>query len=358
MDFGLSEEQQQLKTSVRELLAAECPTPAVRKAMASDDGTLPELWREIAKLGWTGLIVPEKFGGAGLGMLDMAVLLEEQGYAAMPGPFLFSAAIATEAVVRGGSEETKAKWLGVLAEGKAIGTVAIAETSDRIPTLAKDGRLSGSKVFAPYANLADFIVVSVRGEAGRSLALVDTHSSGVILNRLWHLDLTRRFGLVDFGAAAAEQLSGGESLHRRILDVGAVAIAADSLGGMQRALDMAVDYSKVREQFGKPIGSFQALKHAAAEIVADLEPARSLVWYAAHALDAMPKEAPRAAAMAKARLCEVYSRGTDRAVLMHGGIGFTWEHDIHLWFKRARFNESYLGSPAYYRERVAQLSAY
>ena len=130
MDFGLSEEQQQLKTSARELLAGECPPPAVRKAMASEDGTLPELWGEIAKLGWTGLTVPEKFGGAGLGMLEMAVLLEEQGYAAMPGPFLFSAAIATEAVVRGGSQETKAKWLSALAEGKAIGTVAIAETSD------------------------------------------------------------------------------------------------------------------------------------------------------------------------------------------------------------------------------------
>jgi len=358
MDFGLSEEQQQLKTSARELLAAECPTPAVRRAMASDDGTLPELWREIAKLGWTGLIVPEKFGGAGLGMLDMAVLLEEQGFAAMPGPFLFSAALATEAVVRGGSEEMKAKWLGALAEGKAIGTVAIAETSDHLPTLEKDGRLRGSKVFVPYANLADFIVVAVRGEAGRSLVLVDAHSSGVSVTRLRHLDLTRRFGSVDFSATAAAQLSGGESLHRRILDVGAVAVAADSLGGTQRALDMAVDYSKVREQFGKPIGSFQALKHAAAEIVADLEPARSLVWYASHALDATPGEASRAAAMAKARLCEVYSRGTDRAVLMHGGIGFTWEHDIHLWFKRARFNESYLGSPTYYRERVAQLSAY
>jgi alkylation response protein AidB-like acyl-CoA dehydrogenase len=358
MDFGLSEEQQQLKTSARELLAAECPAAAVRKAMASDDGTLPELWREIAKLGWTGLIVPEKFGGAGLGMLDMVVLLEEQGYAAMPGPFLFSAAMATEAVVRGGSEEMKAKWLGALAQGQAIGTVAFAETSDRIPTLAKEGRLSGSKVLVPYAKLADFMVVAARGEAGRSLVLVDPHLGGVRVNRLSHLDLTRRFGSVDFSAAAAEPLSGGESLLGRIFDVGAVSIAADSLGGMQRALDMAVDYSKVREQFGKPIGSFQALKHAAAEIVADLEPARSLVWYAAHALDAMPGEAPRAAAMAKARLCEVYSRGTDRAVLMHGGIGFTWEHDIHLWFKRARFNESYLGSPTYHRERVAQLSAY
>ena len=359
MDFGLSEEQQQLKTSARELLAGECPTTAVRKAMASDDGTIPELYREIAKLGWTGLIVPELFGGAGLGMLDMAVLLEEQGYAAMPGPFLFSSVLATEAIMRGGSDELKAKWLPALAEGKAVGTIAITETSDRIPKIAKDGRLSGSQIFVPYGKLADFIVVSARSEAGGAAhTVVETKSSGVRVMPLKHLDLTRRFAGVDFDGASGSLLSGGESLNQRLLDVAAVAIAADSLGGMERALDMAVDYSKVREQFGKPIGSFQALKHAAAEIVADLEPARSLLWYAAYLLDAMPQQASRAAAMAKARLCEVYSRGTDRAVLMHGGIGFTWEHDIHLWFKRARFNETYLGSPAYYRERVAQLGGY
>ncbi len=360
MDFGLSDEQLQLKQSARELLAAECSTAAVRKAMASEDGTLPELYREIAKLGWTGLIVPEKFGGAALGMLDMAVLLEEQGYAAMPGPFLFSSAVAAEAIIRGGSDEAREKWLGGIADGSAIGTVALAEDAGSIAVVAKKGgRLSGRGIFVPYANLADFIVVAARSEDGQvAMTLVETKAAGVTIRMLKNLDLTRRLAAVDFDDAAGASLSGGESLYRRLLDVGAVAIAADSLGGMQRALDMAVDYSKVREQFGKPIGSFQALKHAAAEIVADLEPARSLVWYAAYALDAIPSEASRAAAMAKARLCEVYSRATDRAVLMHGGIGFTWEHDIHLWFKRARFNESYLGSPAYHRERVAQLGGY
>jgi alkylation response protein AidB-like acyl-CoA dehydrogenase len=154
------------------------------------------------------------------------------------------------------------------------------------------------------------------------------------------------------------ELSGGAALYARLLDIGAVAIAADSLGGMDRALEMAVEYSKVREQFGKPIGSFQALKHAAAEIVAELEPARALLWYSAYAQDAGMPDAPRAAAMAKALLCSIYTRGTDRAVLMHGGIGFTWDHDIHLWFKRARFNESFLGSPVCHRERVAALGGY
>jgi alkylation response protein AidB-like acyl-CoA dehydrogenase len=187
------------------------------------------------------------------------------------------------------------------------------------------------------------------------LFVVDTKSPGVSVRPLKNLDLTRRVASVELKSAPAELLSGGADLFVNLIDVAAVAIAADSLGGSERALEMAVEYSKVREQFGKPIGSFQALKHAAAEIVADLEPARALVWYAAHETG---ENASREASMAKARLCDIYSRTTDRAVLMHGGIGFTWEHDMHLWFKRARFNESYFGSPGYHRERVAALGGY
>jgi len=370
MDFGLSEEQQQLKTSAREFLADKCSTAAVRKAMAADDGRAPELERELAKLGWTGLIVPEKFGGAGLGMLDMAVILEEQGYAGMPGPFLFSSALAADALARGGSDELNAKWLRAIADGSAVGTVAIVEASDSLApadfaaVAHPDGaraRISGVKMFVPYGAAADFIVVAARaGGATTDAALyvVETKAAGVRINELKNLDLTRRVTRVELDGAAAAPLSGGAKLYSRMLDIGAVAAAADSLGGIERALDMAVDYSKVREQFGKPIGSFQALKHAAAEIVSELEPGRALVWYAAYAQDAAAADASRAASMAKARLCDVFMRGADRAVLMHGGIGFTWEHDIHLWFKRARFNESFFGSPAYHRERVAQLGGY
>jgi alkylation response protein AidB-like acyl-CoA dehydrogenase len=373
MDFGISEEQQQLKNSAREFLTGECPTTFVRKVMASEDGAAAELYGQIAKLGWQGLIVPEKFGGAGLAMLDMAMLLDEQGYAAMPGPFLFSSVLAASALKEFGTDELQQKWLPALAEGKAIGTVAIAEEDDGIEPASISTRarsqngdiiISGHKMFVPYANIADFIIVAARtGDAPDEVTLfaIDSKTAGVTIKMLKGLDLTRRvcaIELKDVRVKAGAQLQGGIAAFRRMIDIASLAVAADSLGGAQRALEMAVEYSKVREQFGKPIGSFQALKHAAAEIVSELEPARSLLWYAAYALDAEPKNASRAAAMAKARLSEIYSRTTDKAVLMHGGIGFTWEHDIHLWFKRSRFDESYFGSPPYHRERVAQLGGY
>ena len=251
--------------------------------------------------------------------------------------------------------------------------VAIVEANDSInpadlsTTARKSGSgwvLNGAKIFVPYAHLADFVIVAARTGSGADdigLFLVEPDSPGVRIRRLNNLDLSRRVCAVELDAVvvpAQAALSGGVKLYDRLVDIAAVAIAADSLGGTERALEMAVEYSKVREQFGRPIGSYQALQHAAAEIVADMEPARSLLWYAAHALDVLSNDAPRAAAMVKARMCEVYMRSADRAVLMHGGIGFTWDHDMHLWFKRARFNESYFGAPPFHRERVATLSGY
>ncbi len=373
MDFGLNAEQQQLKDSAREFLRNECPASRIRQVMADEEGMPRDLYREIAKLGWNGLMVPEKFGGSGLGMLDMMVVLAEGGYAAMPGPFLFSSVLAAEALRLGGSEELNRKWLTALAEGAAIGTIAILEANDSInpaelkTSARKQGGgwlLNGTKMFVPYAHVADFIIVAGRTGTGPSdvaLFLVEAKAHGVRTRLLKHMDLTRRLCRVDLDGVAVPEnarLNKDARLFDRLIDIGSIAIAADSLGGTDRALEMAVEYSKVREQFGKPIASFQALKHAAAEIVAELEPARALVWYAAYAQDALEREAPRAAAMAKARLSDIYMRATDRAVLMHGGIGFTWEHDIHLWFKRARFNESYFGSPPLHRERVAALSGY
>lgn len=374
MDFGLSDEQQQLKASAREFLTNECPTTVVRKLMAEQDGMPRELYREIAKLGWTGLIVPEQFGGAGLSMLDMAVLLEESGYAAMPGPLLFSSTLAATTLMAGDSEELKRRWLPKIADGSAIGTIAIVEESDSISPLdlattasgsGASATLTGVKMFVPYVQVAAFTIVAA-GRGGKrpgssaevDFFVVENGGKGVKTATLQNLDLTRRVGRLELEGASATRIGGGSQFLERLINLGSVAIAADSLGGCERALEMAVEYSKVREQFGKPIGSFQALKHAAAEIVSELEPGRALLWYAAYAQDALAGEATRAASMAKARLCDAYSRGTDRAVLMHGGIGFTWEHDIHLWFKRARFNESFFGSPVLHRERLAANSGY
>jgi alkylation response protein AidB-like acyl-CoA dehydrogenase len=347
MDFGLTEEQQQLKDSARNFLSRECPTTRVREIIADETGMPHDLYQQIANLGWNGLTVPEKFGGAGLGMLDMCVLLEECGYAALPGPFLFSSVLTASALAGGGSEEVNDRWLGRLAEGQTIGTVAIVEANDSInpadlsTTARKSGSgwvLNGAKMFVPYAHVADFVIVAARIGSGSDdigLFLVEPNSPGVRIRRLNKLDMTRRVCAVELDAVvvpAHAALSGGAKLYDRLVDVAAIAIAADSLGGTERALEMAVEYSKVREQFGRPIGSYQALQHAAAEIVADMEPTRSLLWYAAHALDVLSNDAPRAAAMVKARMCEVYMRSADRAVLMHGGIGFTWDHDMHLWF--------------------------
>jgi alkylation response protein AidB-like acyl-CoA dehydrogenase len=371
MDFGLTAEQQQLKESVRSFLAKECQTARVRQIMASADGTSRELHDGIAKLGWNALLIPAEYGGAGLTMLDMALLLEECGYAALPGPFLFSSALAAWALAAGASDRLKRNWLEALGEGRAIGTVAIVEASDSLNPadfLTKARResggfvLDGTKMFVPYPRIADFLLVAARTDDGDvALFAVNSDASGVHVKLHNSLDLTRRVGIVELVGVKVDAdaaLQAGAQFYHRLLAIGAVAIAADSLGGMERALEMAVEYSKVREQFGKPIGAYQALQHAAAEIVADLEPARSLLWYAAHAQDAVPADALRSASMVKARICEVYMRNTDKAVLMHGGIGFTWDHDIHLWFKRARFNESFFGSPSFHRERVAVLSGY
>ncbi len=377
MDFGLSEEQELLQRSAREFLTQECPPTFVREMLKDKDGFSRELHRKMAELGWTSLLVPEAQGGLGLGMLDMAVLLEEIGRSVVPGPFLFSSVLATFALVQYGTPAQKKSWLPRLAAGEVVGTLAFLEASDRLDaggvTLkAKKGRdnynLTGTKMFVPFAAVADFMLVAVRtsgrGEDGVSLLLVERQAPGLTLIPLETFDLTRRVYDVKFKDVAIPKsaLLRGEGMGwkilARLIDAACVALAADSLGGAQKALEMAVEYAKMRTQFNRPIASFQALKHMAAEIASEIEPARALVWYAAHVFDAKPKEASRAAALAKARLSDVYSRTTNRAVQMHGGIGFTWEHDMHFWFKRAKWNEYAFGDATFHRERLAQLEGF
>jgi alkylation response protein AidB-like acyl-CoA dehydrogenase len=377
MDFGLSEEQELLQQSARDFLARECPPAFVREMMATPDGVSRTLHEKAAALGWNGLIIPETYGGLGLGMLDLAVLAEEMGRVVMPGTFFSSSVLAAMALSRSRSTTLKKEWLPRIASGESIGTLAFLEASDRLDaegisaryTTTRTGyRLNGTKLFVTDASASDFIIVAMRGhgkgESGISLFLVPHDTPGLSTITLESIDQTRRPCEVTMrnvelpkGGRLADDANGWKILSR-VIDAAAVVLAADSLGGAQRSLEMSVEYSKVREQFGRPIGSFQAVKHMAAEMVSEIEPARSLLWYAAYAYDALPREASRAASMAKARLSDVYSRTTNRAVQIHGGIGFTWEHDMHLWFKRAKWNEAAFGDATFHRERLAVLSRF
>lgn len=377
IDFGLSEDQEALQRSARDVLARECQPALVRETAKEPDGVPAALYAKMAELGWTGLIVPEAHGGLGLGTLELALVLEELGRVVAPGPFL-GTQLVTAALVRAGTAAAKKTWLPRLVAGEALGALAYLEASDRhdpagITLGAKKTRdgyqLKGEKLFVAGVPGTQLLLVAARTKAGSgprgvSLFLVPADTPGVRVRPVETIDLTRRVGELELRDVVVDRtaLVGKEGegwpLLARLLDLGAIGIAADSLGGAERALEMAVEYSKVRQQFGRPIGSFQALKHMAAEMVAEIEPSRSLVWYAAYVFDRTPKEAPRAASMAKARLGEVYSRTVNRAVQMHGGIGFTWEHDLHLWFKRARWNEVAFGDPPFHRERLAELDDY
>jgi alkylation response protein AidB-like acyl-CoA dehydrogenase len=377
MDFGLSEDQELLQQSARDFLARECPTAFVREVARSPDGFARGFHEKLAGMGWTGLVVPESFGGVGLSLLDLAVLTEEMGRAVMPGPFFASSVLAAMSVSNSTATALKKEWLPRIASGDAIGTLAFLEVSDRLDgdgivaraAKTRTGyRLNGVKMFVLDAQVADFLVVAARsrgqGEQGICLFVVPRDAAGVSVQPLPTVDQTRRpceVGLRNVDVPASARLadeSKGWKILSRVIDAAAVLVAADSLGGAQRALEMAVDYAKVREQFGRPIGSFQAVKHMCADMVSEIEPARSLVWYAAYAYDHETRNAARAASMAKARLSDVYARTTNRAVQIHGGIGFTWEHDMHLWFKRAKWNEAAFGDATYHRERLAQLAGF
>jgi len=373
MDFGLSEDQEALQRAAREFLAAECPPALVRETARTSDGVPRALYAKMAELGWLGLAVPEADGGLGLGTLELALVCEELGRAAAPGPFLWTQLVIA-ALVRAGTPAQRRRWLPGLIAGERVATVGYLDEGNRYAPAAvtlrarrtRDGfRLDGTKLFVPGVPGGDLLLVAARPTTGGvSLFLVEAETSGIRLRPEETIDLTRRVGEVRLRDVAVERsaLLGGDgrggALLARLLDLGAILIAADSLGGAQRTLEMAVEYSKTRQQFDRPIGSFQAIKHMAAEMVAEVEPARSLVWYAAWAFDHRPRDSPRAAAIAKARLGDVYSRTVNRSVQIHGGIGFTWEHDLHLWFKRACLNEVVFGDPMWHRERLATIDGY
>ena len=358
MDFGLSDEQKLLQASIAQFLAKENDATRLRARFDAEEPFDAGLWRGMAELGLAGLAVPELHSGTGLELLDAALVAETLGRAAAPGPFL-GHTLASLALSLGGSPEQQRGWLPRLATGDALGTIAFAEPEGAWQPeewrLAGGRRLTGTKLHVPNGAAADLIVV---GLAGGALALVASEAGGVVIEPFPGVDRTRRLDAVCFEAATCEELPGGAPVAQRVRDAGLVLLAADAFGGASRLVEMSVEYAKTREQFGVTIGHFQALKHQLANMALEVEPARALHWYAAHAHDHAPEEAPRMAALAKAHLTDRFLQVARDAVEAHGGIGYTWECDVQIWFKRAIFDRSFLGSPAVHRERAAVLAGW
>ncbi len=356
MDFGLSEEQQLLQQTVGQFLANENDPNQLRARFDADEPFDATLWKGMMELGLGGLLVPDEFGGAGLEMVDAALVAEVMGYGAAPGPFL-GHTLAGLAIALGGSDEQKRAWLPKLATGDALATVAFGEESGNwLPdqwSVAGDA-LSGTKCHVPYAAQADVIVV---GTQGGGLALVEP-GQGTTIEPFEGVDRTRRIYTVTFDGAAASALPAAAEAASRVRDAALILLAADALGGASRVVEMSVEYAKTREQFGVTIGHFQALKHQLANMAIETEPARALCWYAAHAFDHAPEDRERMAAIAKAHITDRFMHVAREATEAHGGIGFTWECDVQMWFKRALFDRAWLGTPGTHRERAAQLAGW
>ncbi len=357
MDFGLSEEQELLQETLRSFIARDCPPTRLREIFDADAGHDPAHWNALVEMGVAGLVIPEAYGGAGLELLDLALVAEVLGEGAFPSPF-FGHSLASLAIVLGGSDAQKESWLPRLASGDVLGTIAFGEGDESWDPSAwqmrrVDEKLTGMKGYVPHANVADLIVV---GLAGGELALVERSAEGVKLEAIDAVDRTRPLYKLSLDAVVAEVLA--VAAASRVRDAGLVLLAADAFGSASKLVEMSVEYAKTRQQFGQVIGQFQAVKHQLADMTTAIEPARGLFWHAAYAFDHLPDEAERGAALAKAHLTDVFMQTARDAVEAHGGIGFTWESDVQIWFKRAMFDRAFLGTPPGHRERAATLAGW
>lgn len=359
MEFGLSSEQRMLQDSVARYLADACPLQHVRDTAAATSPVSAALTAGLVDLGVSGIVIPAEFGGMGLGLLDAAVIAEALGYRVAPACFVGAHVMAPLAIMSGGSEDQQKSWLPRLASGAAKAAVAVTESIMRregAGVAAKDGQLNGTALFVLDAADADVIVVS--DETGRQ-HLVAPDAAGVELTPLPTIDKTRSVGELKLSGAAADLLPrSGIETTRRIIDAGRVMLAADTLGAGAAMIEQSVAYAGQRMQFGRPIGSFQAVKHMCAEMAAGLEPCRSLVWYAAHAFDEVPGESALMACHAKSHLSEVGRFVARTATEVHGGMGFTDLAGLHYWFKRIGLDRQLLGGPELVRNEAARLQGW
>ena len=376
MDFGFSQEQEMLRATARKFLENECTSTFVRARMDEPAGVTDDFWAKLAEQGWLGLVFPEEYGGSRLGFVDLTVLMEEMGRCVMPGPFFSTVLLGGLTILEAGSPAQRKEWLPKLAAGQAKATLALTEPNARwdaagVTATATEGKggfaLSGTKLFVPDAHLADVIVVVARTAEGKtpedgvSLFLVPKGVKGLEVKLLPTMDQTRKLCEVTLKDAAvpAGALLGGKggawSALARVIQRATIALCGEMCGGAQRVLDMTTEYAKIRVAFGKPIGTYQGVKHKAADMLVDVENAKSLTYYAAWAADENSPETALATSMAKAYVSDAYRKVSAAGIQLHGGIGFTWEHDLHLYFKRAKASEFTFGDATHHRERVAQL---
>jgi acyl-CoA dehydrogenase len=371
MNFGFTEEQDLLRSEVRKFLAETCPLDQVRKITedANGPGFSRDHWQHIADLGWLGLTVPELHGGAGLGWVDLVVVLEETGRSLCPSP-LVSNTLAVHAIRRFGSAKQQSRWLPRLGDGSVIGSVALLEEDGvpgpdgvRLPgrLAGKQLTLTGEKWLVGDALAADLLVVAFRKGRSRDLglAVVERGTPGLEARDLPGIDLTKRLGHVTFDrvkvARDAVLPKGNAAAIQHLLDVGALAVAAEAAGAAEAALQLTTSYAKQRIQFKRPIGTFQAVKHPLAQMYVDVQSVQSLVYYAAWCVDQGRKELPLAVSRAKAYASEVLPQLGIDSIQLHGGIGYTWEYDAHLYLKRFKWLRPAFGDADWHYERVAAL---
>ena len=375
MNFELDEEQVMLKTSARDFLDKECPKKLVRAMMEDEKGYSPELWRKLADLGWLGLAFPEEYGGIGSSFLDLVVLLEECGRALLPGPFIPTVVLSGRPILSAGNDEQKQRFLPGIASGDMIMTLAFMEgsggleSSDVAVTATPSGNdflLNGTKLFVPYAHIADHLLCVARtankrnAEDGITLFLVDARAEGVKTEILTTMTGEKLCEVVFSNVAVPGknilgELDKGWPIVKRILVEAQVAESAWMTGGARWAMDASIEYAKMRIAFGRPIGSFQAIQHKLSNVAVQVEGATSIVYYAAWTIMENDPDMALAASMAKSWCGETYKQAAFDGIQVHGGIGYTWDHDMHLYLKRAKAGEVTFGDSDYHREKVAQI---
>jgi alkylation response protein AidB-like acyl-CoA dehydrogenase len=372
VNFAFSEEQDQLRDAVRRFLEAKSPSSEVRRLMETTEGYDPAVWNQMAnELGLQSIHIPEEFGGQGFTFVELAIVLEEMGRVLLCAPYFSSVVLAADAIMNAGTKEQQGELLPGIASGETIATLAFTEPNGKwdangiemVATGSGDSyTLNGTKMFVIDGHTANLVVVAARtegssGEDGISFFAVEGDAGGLTRTALSTMDQTRKQARLEFENVSARPIGEPGAAWpalSKTLDQAAVGLANEMVGGAQKVLEMSVEYAKVRVQFGRPIGSFQAIKHKCADMLLEVESGKSAAYYAAWAAAEDNEELPVAASLAKAYCSDAYFHSAAENIQIHGGIGFTWEHDAHLYFKRAKSSEILLGDATYHRELLAQ----